>query len=96
MKEDQCDFQLIWQTVLKTPFLGELSGDDSLLESSVVRSEDVIKESMAHVHFGFFFFSQDFSPRFVVVFFVAFVMSFAFDFECTCLHKLDMCLLSNL
>lgn len=58
MKEDQCDFQLIWQTVLKTPFLGELSGDDSLLESSVVRSEDVIKESMAPRSVRFFFLAE--------------------------------------
>ena len=55
MKEDQCDFQLIWQTVLKTPFLGDLSGDDSLLESSVVRSEDVIGESMVPRAVRFFF-----------------------------------------
>lgn len=55
MKEDQCDFKLIWQTVLKTHFLGELSGDDSLLESSVVRSEDVINESIAPRSVRFFF-----------------------------------------
>lgn len=80
MKEDQCDFQLIWQTVLKTPFLGELSGDDSLLESSVVRSEDVIGESMVPRSVRFFFLAEILST-FCCCFFVAFVMSFAFGFE---------------
>ena len=47
MKKDQCDIQLIWQTVFKARFLGELSGDNLLLASSVIRSEDVIRESMA-------------------------------------------------
>lgn len=95
MKEDQCHFQLIWQTVLKTPFLGELSGDDSLLESSVVRSEDVIRESMAPRSVRFFFSRRNSLHVLLLLFFffVAFVMSFAFDFECTCLHKLDLCLL---
>ena len=58
MKEDQCDFQLIWQTVSKTPFLGDLSGDDSLLESSVVRSEGVIGESMVPRAVQFFFLAE--------------------------------------
>ena len=90
MKEDQCDFKLIWQTVLKTHFLGELSGDDSLLESSVVRSEDVIKEWMAP-HSVRVFFSRRNSLHVLLSFFCCLRYEFCICFECTCLHKLDLC-----
>ena len=85
MKEDQCDFQLIWQTVLKTPkkhweVIGRWLTSRKLSCKKWRCDRGIDGPTFSSV----FFFSQKFSPRFVVVLHLILNVLACINVTCVC------------